>query len=409
MSNSTGTATLVNIDEELSNNLVFFISKSLPAEVSDEDRQAFTDSCNALIEGKKGLELAAKVLEKGHIILALEETSAIEGFFQAIIAVILSFGEDSGAIKQMIDVLISDKGGEDEAKSALRLKIMLGLFNFISVPANKYTTIMAIFNFALETKQENSVANFHSYVGSWVQNWGATVSVEQQRALYLVVRQVLQRRGAQAAAASSESVDPSQQFFISYLSTFPATKLDSEPYNLAVDAVKKSINGPIASFEERAALLESLSADQISGNGPLNELVKLLSILCQGSLEDFQGFEKAGVALMKEHGIDSDAITRTMKLLSLCKLANGKEVLQYSEVAQTLKLDEDFEVEMWIVDAIAEGILEANMDQFNKTITVTRCSYRSFGKEQWQDVKSKLAALRVNVVSVLDEMRKYNA
>lgn len=286
---------------------------------------------------------------------------------------------------------------------------MLGLFNFISVPANKYTTIMAIFNFALETKQENSVANFHSNVGSWVQNWGATVSVEQQRALYLVVRQVLQRRGAQAAAASSESVDPSQQFFISYLSTFPATKLDSEPYNLAVDAVKKSINGPIASFEERAALLESLSADQISGNGPLNELVKLLSILCQGSLEDFQGFEKAGVALMKEHGIDSDAITRTMKLLSLCKLANGKEVLQYSEVAQTLKLDEDFEVEMWIVDAIAEGILEANMDQFNKTITVTRCSYRSFGKEQWQDVKSKLAALRVNIVSVLEEMRKNNA
>lgn len=404
MSKGTGTATLVNIDEELANNLVFFVSKSLPSEVSDEERTAFTDSCNTLIEAKKGLELASKVLEKGSVILGLEQTSVIEGCFQAIIAVILSFGEDGGAIKNTLDVLTAGKGEND--KVTLRLKIMLGLFNFISGATNKHTTIMAIFNYALDTKQEESVASFHSRVGSWVSNWGDAINVEQQRALYLVVRKILQRRGGQAGETAA---DANQRFFISYLSTFPAAKLDSDAYDLAVDEVKNSINSPIASFEERAALLEALSQEQ--GNGTLKELLALLAVLCRGSLDEYVSFSKidANVDMMKTNNIDGDAILRTMKLLSLCTLASGgKELLQYSEIAQALQEDEE-SVEMWVVDAIAEGILEANMDQFQRNVIVTRCSYRSFGKEQWKDVRAKLAALRGNVASVLDEMRKNNS
>lgn len=58
----------------------------------------------------------------------------------------------------------------------------------------------------------------------------------------------------------------------------------------------------------------------------------------------------------------------TQQLLSICDFAASKSSASYADVAAHLNISED-EVEMWIVEAISSGIVEANMNQMAGTVT----------------------------------------
>lgn len=140
--------------------------------------------------------------------------------------------------------------------------------------------------------------------------------------------------------------------------------------------------------------------------GELGLLVQLLRIVCSGSLGDYAAFESANASLMTKHSVSSDEVRRTIRLLTLCSLGVETPSLSYSSVAAALSVPED-DVEIWVVDAIALGLLEASMDQFNQVVTVSRCVHRSFGPAQWQGVQTKLAALRARVASTLEGLRRH--
>ena len=91
-----------------------------------------------------------------------------------------------------------------------------------------------------------------------------------------------------------------------------------------------------------------------------------------------------------------------------CELGSlpSKPRLTYAEIYSALNLSSVDDVEMLVVEAIAQGVLEATMDQFEQVITVSKCCHRSFGPEQWTDLQTRLKALRANVSTVFDEIVK---
>ena len=48
------------------------------------------------------------------------------------------------------------------------------------------------------------------------------------------------------------------------------------------------------------------------------------------------------------------------------------------------------EVEQWVVKAIGAKLLEAKLDQVRRVVVVTRCTFRVFGKQQWEDLRRQL-------------------
>ena len=80
--------------------------------------------------------------------------------------------------------------------------------------------------------------------------------------------------------------------------------------------------------------------------------------------------------------------------------------MPYETIAQALKIDVQ-DVEMWVVEAISLGLLEASMDQFEAIVTVNRYAHRSFGTEQWKSLQVRLKALRATVAGVLESSKKY--
>jgi len=104
--------------------------------------------------------------------------------------------------------------------------------------------------------------------------------------------------------------------------------------------------------------------------------------------------------LLAEHDISAEDLSNKMRLLTLCSLGTETQNPSYSQVSKALDVPED-DVELWVVEAMAAGLLEANMDQFQKQVTITRCAHRRFGPEQWQGIKAKLVDLDKKVTGVL--------
>ena len=61
---------------------------------------------------------------------------------------------------------------------------------------------------------------------------------------------------------------------------------------------------------------------------------------------------------------------------------------------------------MLVVEAIAQGVLEATMDQFEQVVNISKSSHQTFGMAQWKELQTRLKALRANVSSVYNEKDK---
>lgn len=125
--------------------------------------------------------------------------------------------------------------------------------------------------------------------------------------------------------------------------------------------------------------------------------------MCAGTLSEYRTFESSNAALMAEHGISAEDMMHEMRLLTLCSMGVQSQVLSYAAIAAALACSEA-EVEQWVVQGIAAGLLEASMDQFGAVVTVTRCAHRSFGPENWAGTKSKLVELQRRVQGILSSI-----
>lgn len=125
---------------------------------------------------------------------------------------------------------------------------------------------------------------------------------------------------------------------------------------------------------------QAISTQSISAT--LKPLVELLKIICDGSLTDYIAFREANASLFSTYQLDEADLEHEIKLLTLCSLAAQavdktvtfaavRSVLQLAPVTATTESDgNDYEVEMWVIEAISERLLEASIDQLSSTITI---------------------------------------
>jgi translation initiation factor 3 subunit M len=108
-----------------------------------------------------------------------------------------------------------------------------------------------------------------------------------------------------------------------------------------------------------------------------------------------QHVNKANAGFAKSAGLDSGRTLEMMRLLALASLG-GVEVRTYADVAQALQIDQEEDVERWVIKAIGAGIVEAKMDQVNKTVVVSRCAERGAltSHEEWKAMREQLGKWR---------------
>jgi translation initiation factor 3 subunit M len=237
---------------------------------------------------------------------------------------------------------------------------------------------LAIFRYAIDTRQDKLVEHFQPSVQRWIVQWKLPLS--DQRDLFLLLSSLSSETATESSVAApvSSSLDYLIKYFETFVvaeGTFPAPAVTS-----ATAAVVRALQSSAVSDSARRALHRSLAArESIIKDASLLSLLEVLRLLVTGDLAGFIAFHSvaANAALLSAHSVSSEHIIHSLKLLKLCHLASTASssscvtgiVLPYDAIASALQVSED-EVEVWVVEAISLQLLEASMDQFKRVVVV---------------------------------------
>ncbi|KAF9898034.1 hypothetical protein BX616_004584, partial [Lobosporangium transversale] len=189
----------------------------------------------------------------------------------------------------------------------------------------------------------------------------------------------------------------SNEFLLKYLNTFNSqtAELDSQKDH-AKRAIVESIALPeVLNFEN---LLKVDAIQHIKSE----KAYELLSVFMNGNVQDYRALTAKYSGLVQELELNEEEALRKIRLLSLASLGseNLSRELSYHEIAKALEVDEA-EVELWVIDVIRAGLVEAKLNQVSRVVVISRSIYRTFGQPQWQQLSQRLNGWKQSLQEIL--------
>ena len=185
------------------------------------------------------------------------------------------------------------------------------------------------------------------------------------------------------------------EFLLKYLTSFNGSDVSGQKAT-ATRAIVESISLPeVLNFENL------LKVDAVQGMKS-EKAYELLSVFMSGNVQDYRTLVGKHAGLIKELGLDEEETLRKIRLLSLASLGseNLARELSYQEIAKALEVSEQ-EVELWVIDVIRAGLVEAKLNQVSKVVVVNRSIYRTFGTAQWQQLSQRLNGWKQSLAEIL--------
>ncbi|KAI7903045.1 uncharacterized protein BX663DRAFT_454389 [Cokeromyces recurvatus] len=356
--------------EEQINDLALYISK-----LRGEEDEAYVQQIKSLFNSDKKEAVYAELVKDASIFLT-ENDKEVEGAFNLLVVLVLGSPESvrPDAVKALIDTLTKTESN----KTGLKQKILLNLYN--ALPGNsplRYNAFIGLIEATVQADELESLYGQLEYVDSWSKQWG--IDQQTQRNLYNYLSQVLSKAGEEKLAL---------EFSLKELTTYDETEGSQVAKEIILRAIAME---NYFAFED---LLQYKAIQNLKGT----EEYQLLDVFLNGNLATYQSFAQTHASLIK----DADRNLYKMRLLSLASLGseNLSRELSYADIASNLQIEED-EIEMWVIDVIRAGLVEAKLDQLNKTVIVHRSIYRVFGPEQWKKLSTTLNAWKENLNDIL--------
>jgi translation initiation factor 3 subunit M len=142
-----------------------------------------------------------------------------------------------------------------------------------------------------------------------------------------------------------------------------------------------------------------------------NPAYDFIQIFIQGDLASYRAFVKNHSTWLSENGtcqdtcanadIDEAKAERKARLMTVASLANTpSRTLSYSTISSTLEIPPE-DVELWLIDVIRAGLVEGKLSQARQELLVHRTTCRAFGREQWEELDSRLEQWKVAIENVL--------
>jgi translation initiation factor 3 subunit M len=277
----------------------------------------------------------------------------------------------------------------------LALTVLSTMFNII--PADdetRYHVFNDILKLVRQSGTFDSIKPHLKNLESWFADWES--EDDEQRKLYLSIAEVAAETGEQ---------DTSYDYLIKALRTIPADQSSSdEARQLSLRALKDALQSPSHFDFQDLTSLDAIQA--LRQSEPV--YLELLELFTSDQLEDYNDFKDEHDGWVEEQSLDSAALNRKMRLLTLASLAASTgqtRSLPYANIAKALQVPEE-DVEMWVIDVIRAGLVEGKLSQLNKTFLIHRSTYRVFGDSQWREVDARLALWKTSLQGVLKIIRQ---
>lgn len=381
---------LVNVDPEILNRLAAFAAEMM----AKNDGAKFVSDCNELIASGNLSGIFTELLSQATTVFSCENASDVEGFFVGIIYCIDSFC-NTDSIKE-VSKAIAAVNNASTGDVAVKLAVFVSMFNTSSNSQCRFELIKAIMRFAKETNQCGQVYKFNQYVDAWVSAW--KLSAQEQRELFKLMAEVLavmsagvNADGTVPSSSAVASANATMGFYSKYLDTY-STAAESlsaaqlEEYSkLASAAAVHAIQSTPAVHRLRGEIHRTLTSHaHIKVTAELGSLIELLGILCSSSLTQFTAFAAKNAALLTQHKLSVEKLSHSLKLLTVCAAVEAENsaksaTVSYDAIIASVKSKTDgsfdvSDVEYWIVETIANSLINATINQCDRSVTIRSCA-----------------------------------
>ncbi|CEG71263.1 Putative Eukaryotic translation initiation factor 3 subunit M [Rhizopus microsporus] len=355
--------------------LALYISKLKGEE--GENEAPYAQHIKAILASDKKDTVFTEIAKDASIFLT-ENDRDVEGAFNLLLVIIL--GSAQGQLSTAVQALVDTLTQTESNKTGLKQKILLNLYN--ALPGNsplRYHAFVGLVEVTAQADELDSLYDQLEHIDAWSTKWGLDQST--QRELYSYLFEVLTKAGEDKLAFN---------FLLKKLTTFAEN--DKESTVLAKDIVLRAVS--MENYYAFEDLLQYKAIQNLKGT----EEYELLDVFLNGTLASYQSFASSHSNLIQH----SENNIHKMRLLSLASLGseNLSRELKYADIANSLQIPEE-EVEMWVIDVIRAGLVEAKLDQLNKTVIVHRSIYRVFGPEQWKKLSTTLSTWKENLNEIL--------
>ncbi|KAL9354758.1 hypothetical protein Peur_052728 [Populus x canadensis] len=280
-------------------------------------------------------------------------------------------------------------------KPVLRLKILFNLYNLLDNVYCRFYVYMKALNLAMSGKVTEHIIPSCKKIDSFLKEW--ILEVRDQRELFLCV--------ANALKDSKSSAKDSFKFLTRYLATFSGE--DAYIMGEAKDEAARTIIEFVKAPDMfQCDLLDMPAVAQLEKDAKYALVYQLLKIFLTQRLDAYLEFQAVNSALLKSYGLVHEDCIAKMRMISLVDLASHESGrIPYTLIKDTLRIDDDDEVELWVVKALTSKLIACKMDQMNQVVLVSSCTERVFGRQQWQVLRTKLGTWRDNIANVINTIQ----
>lgn len=351
------------------------------AALLDAEGESFDATCSGLVQDGKVAEVLEQLIKKSNAYYGGEKD--VESIFNMISRLLFTQKSVGGLVKDLSAALSAEGVSGHEI---VRMKALGNLFNNLPRESpSRFDAYINLLSLAGRAGRISAVTGQFDQIEGWISEW--QISKEQVRALYRKIHSVL------FAAGKGRQ---SSIYLVKLLETYngepPATLESAKPD--ARQLVAQSLKDPETYTMEGPTALHAMSV-----LGEADPERTLLNAFNEGSLDAFQAWQAANPSTLASLGIEEADLTRKVRLRNLQFLCAEQQVVDYATIASKLNIPES-DVEIWIIDVIRAGLVEAKIDQCNAKVYVNRASHATFDMGSWTDLKSQLTTWQRNIHQV---------
>jgi translation initiation factor 3 subunit M len=301
----------------------------------------------------------------------------------------------------LVDKFAKKLTSNSKSNPILRLKTLSTIYNVLGGNGTaRYNVFVAIVTFAAASGKEQLtlLAPQFAQLDDMLAEWGTDVA--KTRDLFKIIFD---------AMAKYDNKEGAHDFRLKFLKTFAGDSNLAASKEQAKTVVVEAIANPKIFHFDTYLELDAIAALQKDAADA--KAFELLKLFAGENLDAFNKFYAANSAYVGGLGLNKEECVVKMRLLTLCSLASDKPEVTYAEIAKALEVSEG-EVEPWAIKAITGSLMDAKMDQLNKTLVVSRCKERSFSQEQWTSLRNKLVGWKdqmKQLMQVIENTRKEQA
>ncbi|KAI9294408.1 hypothetical protein K502DRAFT_305032 [Neoconidiobolus thromboides FSU 785] len=358
-------------------------------EVTEDSEISLTSTTKSLISSENWSEIYTKFAFETATLLNVESHNIVAAFNLLLSQIKLA---DNSILAELIQNVVNSLIESSHENGYSKLAMLEILYNSIEKNNTlRCTAFEGIIKLSAKHKIVKSLTPSLSSIKTWVHQWG--IDATRSRAFYLLLSNTLKDFDYRKEAF---------EFLLCYLYTFETeTEVTEEILKIGELGIVEALQIPeVLNFE---SLLLSQPIKKLNGS----PLYQLAEIFLSKDVASYKEFISNHQDLVSTHQLDQDSLLNKIRVLTVASLGTQHlgQPIAYSKLADCMFIEKlegyETEIEIYIIDVIRAGLIEAKLNQLEASVTITRSTYRQFEQDHWNKLLLELSNWKVSLEHVI--------